>query len=102
MKKQRKNYSPQEKVAILKKHLLDSVSVSDLCDQYSVHPTMFYRWQKALFKGGAAAFQKESSRSVAKLKNQVGVLKEKLACNDSVLAEINEEYVRCKKSDGEL
>ena len=102
MKKQRKNHSPQEKVAILKKHLLHSVAVSDLCDQHGVHPTMFYRWQKALFEGGAAAFQKESSREVAKLKNQVGVLKEKLARKDSVLAEITEEYVRCKKNDGEL
>ncbi len=102
MKKQRKNYSPQEKVAILKRHLLDSVTVSDLCDEYGVHPTMFYRWQKALFEGGAAAFQKESSREVARLKSQIGALKEKLARKDSVLAEITEEYVRCKKKDGEL
>jgi transposase len=44
MKKQRKNYRPEEKAAILKKHLLDSVTISDLCDEYGIHPTMFYRW----------------------------------------------------------
>ncbi len=31
MKRQRKNYSANEKVAILKRHLVDKVSVSDLC-----------------------------------------------------------------------
>lgn len=101
MKRQRKNYSPEEKVAILKKHLLDSVTVSDLCDEYGVHPTMFYRWQKTFFEGGASAFEKESSREVARLKSQIDALKEKLARKDSVLAEITEAYVRCKKNDGE-
>jgi transposase len=101
MKKQRKNYSSEEIVAILKKHLLDSVTVSDLCDEYGVHPTMFYRWQKTFFEGGAAAFHKESSREVTRLKSQIDALKGKLARKDNVLAEITEAYVRCKKNDGE-
>lgn len=33
MKRQRKNYSPEEKVAILKRHLVEKVPVSDLCDE---------------------------------------------------------------------
>ena len=36
MKKKRKNYTPQEKVIILKKHLVDQIPVSDLCDQYNL------------------------------------------------------------------
>ena len=38
MLKKRNNYTPQEKVAILKRHLLEKVPVSDLCDQYGLHP----------------------------------------------------------------
>lgn len=34
MRKKRLNYSPQEKVAILKRHLVDRVAVSDVCDEY--------------------------------------------------------------------
>jgi transposase len=33
-KKKRKNYTSQEKVIILKRHLLEQVPVSDLCDKY--------------------------------------------------------------------
>ena len=42
MRKTRKFYSPQDKVAILRRHLVDDVPVSDLCDQHprarELHP----------------------------------------------------------------
>ena len=33
MKKQRKRYTPEEKVAILRRHLVEGVLISDLCDE---------------------------------------------------------------------
>ena len=33
MKKQRKHYTPEEKVAILRRHLLEHVPISELCDK---------------------------------------------------------------------
>jgi transposase len=55
VRKARKNYSPQEEVAILRRHLLDKVSVLRLCTQFQLQPTVFYRWLKQLFDNGAAA-----------------------------------------------
>ena len=46
MKKQRKHYSPGEKVAILRRHLLEHEPISKLCDELGLQPTVFYRWQK--------------------------------------------------------
>ena len=56
-KKQRKHYTPEEKVAILRRHLLEQVPISELCDKHGLQPTIFYRWQKEFFENGAAAFQ---------------------------------------------
>ena len=42
MRKSRKNYTPVEKVAVLRRHLIDRVSISDLCDEYQLSPTLFY------------------------------------------------------------
>ena len=56
MRKERKHYSGEEKVAILRRHLLDKVPVSDLCEETGLRPTVFYRWQKEFFENGAAAF----------------------------------------------
>jgi hypothetical protein len=33
MKKQRKHYTPEEKVAILRRHLLEQVPISELCEK---------------------------------------------------------------------
>ena len=46
MKKQRKHYAPEEKVAILRRHLLEKEPISKLCDELGLQPTVFYRWQK--------------------------------------------------------
>ena len=35
----RRHFSGPEKVKILKRHLLEKVPVSDLCDEYKLYPT---------------------------------------------------------------
>jgi transposase len=39
MKKQRKHYTPEEKVAILRRHLVEGVPISDLCDERGLQCT---------------------------------------------------------------
>ena len=39
---------------ILRRHLLEGESVSDVCDEYELNPNFFYRWQKRFFERGAA------------------------------------------------
>jgi transposase len=57
VKKPRKHYTGEEKVAILRRHLLEKEPISKLCDELDLQPTVFYRWQKEFFENGAAAFQ---------------------------------------------
>ena len=54
MKKQRKHYTPEGKVAILRRHVVEGVPISELCDQLGLQPTVFCRWQKEFFENGAA------------------------------------------------
>jgi transposase-like protein len=56
--RQRRHFSPQQKVAIVKEHLVDGVAISDLCDRHHLQPAQFYQWQKQLFENGAAAFER--------------------------------------------
>lgn len=102
MKRKRKNYSPDEKVAILKRHLVDKVAVSDLCDEYSLQPTVFYRWQKEFFENGASTFARETLRQKSKETDRIKVLEQKLQRKHEVLSELIEEHVKLKKSLGEI
>lgn len=99
MKKKRKNYTPQEKVVILKKHLVDQIPVSDLCDQYNLQPTVFYGWQKKFFENGAAAFAKNNSRKESR---RILELEKKLQNKNEVVSELMEAHIKLKKSLGEL
>ena len=62
MVKHRKHYTPEEKVSILRRYLVEKVPVSDLCQEQKLQPTVFYRCLKEFFENGAGAFQKESDR----------------------------------------
>jgi transposase-like protein len=44
MSKQRKHYSPEEKVSILRRHLVEKAPVSDRWNELKLQPTVFYRW----------------------------------------------------------
>lgn len=102
MKRKRKNYKPEEKVAIIKRHLIDKVPVSDLCDEHRLQPTVFYRWQKEFFENGATAFVKDTSRKKRKEQERLQALEEKLQRKNEVLSELMEEHVKLKKSLGEI
>jgi transposase len=56
MSKQRRHFPDTEKVAILKRHLIDKVPVSDLCDELDIYPNQFYDWLKKFFENGHLAF----------------------------------------------
>ena len=103
-KRVRRRFTAQQKVAILKEHLVEKVAVSEVCDKHGINPTAFYRWQKAFFENGPAAFESRRSAGDAKsrrLEERVEKLSAKLARKDEVIAELMEDHVRLKKSLGE-
>ena len=101
-KKKRRKFSPEEKVIILKKHLLENTPISDICDQYGLHPTVFYRWQKQLFENSQRAFEKEDISHIKRLEKKISILKDKLNKKNEVLSELMEEHVNLKKTLGEI
>ena len=102
MKKQRKHYTPEEKVAILRRHLVEAVPISDLCDELGLQPTVFYRWQKEFIENGAAAFQQRGRTNRQAEQERIAHMERKIQTKDEVLAELMAEHVALKKRVGEL
>ena len=102
MRKERKNYTAEEKVAILRRHLVEKEPISKLCDEQGLQPTVFYRWQKEFFENGAAAFQTKARANHLAEQERIDYLEKKIQRKDEVLAELMEEHVALKKSLGEL
>jgi len=102
MKKTRKYYTSEEKVVILRRHLIDRIPVSDVCEEQALKPTVFYRWQKQFFENGAAAFEKKTAPQQSAAKKKIATLEAKLTRKNEVLGELMEEHIQLKKNCGEL
>lgn len=102
MEKSRRQFSPHQKVAILRQHLIEQIPISELCEKHQIQPTLFYQWQRQFFENGAAAFERERprSQSLGKEQDKINRLEAKLKDRNEALAELMEEHVRLKKSLG--
>src|ERR1700675_3878164 len=90
--RERRHFSPQQKVTIVKAHLIDGVSISDLCDRHHIQPTQFYLWQKQLFENGGVAFERKTkSPGPSPQERKIEALQAKLATKNEVIAELMEE-----------
>jgi transposase-like protein len=103
----RRKFSTDQKAAILRRHLVDKVAVSDLCEEYKIQPSLFYLWQRQAMEHLSAAFETsgrarrpEEGRE-AELERENEALRAKLTKKDRVIAEISAEYVQLKNELGE-
>ncbi|MFM7073756.1 MAG: transposase, partial [Planctomycetota bacterium] len=53
----RRHFSAHEKVATVKRHLLERMPISAICEELKIAPNMFYRWQQALFENAHLSFE---------------------------------------------
>jgi len=111
MARVRRQHQAAQKAAALKKHHVDKVPVSDVCEELSLQPSVFYHWQRQLFENADRVLgnsksadnlrEKELEAKLAALEKRNAALEAKLARKDAVIAEITEEHVRVKKALGE-
>src|SRR6516165_6449053 len=102
MRKPRKSFTPAEKVAILRRHLIDRVPISDRCDKYQLSPTLFYTWQKLFFENGTLALQRRNGSPEQSHLRTIAALRDKLQRKNKVVAELMESHIQLKKELGEL
>lgn len=105
MARQRRTFTPEQKVALLRLHLLEKKPISDICQENNLSVNLFYLWQKQFFENGAAAFGNSGKRQQAcqdAKDRKIANLQEQLHQQHEVLAEVMKEYVQLKKEAGGL
>jgi len=100
-KTKRQYYTAEQKVSLLKRHLVEREEISAICEEMKLHPTVFYEWQKRFFEYGVNAFETADKGESKKLQDKVATLESRLQRKDSALAELIEEHITLKKSLGE-
>ncbi|HFE47048.1 MAG TPA: transposase [Nannocystis exedens] len=104
-KSKRRHRSAEEKARLLRRHLVDKVPVSTICEEEKLQPSVWYGWHREMLARLETTLASKPGKRNGRemdLERRVAKLEAKLARKDSVIAEISEEYVTLKKELGEL
>lgn len=99
-KKTRRNFSPEEKVKILREHLVDHMPVSEICDKHKLNVNVFYRWQSEFFQSGHKAFEKDKKVTVSQ-ERKIEKLENTISDRNNAIAELISDNLELKKNLGE-
>jgi transposase-like protein len=102
--KQRRHFEGPEKVAIVKRHLIDKVPISNLADELELQPTQIYDWIKKFFENGHLAFggDRKSKAAEDAKDRKIEQLEAKVTRKNEVMAELMEAHAELKKNLGEI
>ena len=99
----RKRYTAEEKIKILREAIEDGKSISSAAEQYGVHPNNIMNWRKQLFEGGVQIFQIKRADISSKAEDRkVASLESKIQQKDEVIADLAEELLALKKKNSGL
>ena len=88
----RRRFTGSEKTEAVKRHLVDKIAVSDLCEELGLQPTQFHQWQKQLFENGARAFDTAGKNGS---ETRIADLEAKLTRRNTIVAELLEGCLGC-------
>ena len=95
MRKQKRQFSAEFKVQVLREQMENQIPVGKICERYNIQPNLFYLWKKELFSGAIDTFTKKRKGKADSA--NVSRLEEKLKDKDSLISEIVEDNLKLKK-----
>lgn len=97
-KKKRRNFSPEEKFNIVKQVLSKAKTVSEIADEYGIHPNQYYRWHGEFFESALNGFKEKSQgRTISADNREKERMGSEIQRMKDVIAEVVSENIVLKK-----
>jgi len=105
-REKRRQFTADQKATILRRHFVDKVPVSDLCDEYKIQPSLFCIWQRQAFENLGSALEdrrtkRADSGASAAQRKAIEKLHGELQRKDAIIAFVSEEHLALKKRLGQ-
>jgi len=95
-----REFTPEQKIQILRRHLLDRVPAKELCEEYEVPPTEFARWKQQFFENAEAAFDQAQSREPSATERRAQAMEQKIQVIEKILSDLRDQLTLLKKETG--
>jgi transposase len=100
--KERRHWNSDEKIKLLRRHLIEKVPISTICDEARLAPSLFHCWQEQLFGNAALALEGRRQPERRQDQERIEKLEQTIRQKDEVLVELMAEHISLKKELGEL
>jgi transposase len=94
--KPRRQFPAETKLQILKEGRTTNYTISQVCDQYQISPTLFYQWERRADQAALTALQGQP-RGRKKLRPSEEALRVEVQRLREVIAELSSENLQLKK-----
>lgn len=100
--KKRRHFSPEEKFNIVKQVIGKAKTVTEISEEYGIHPNLYYRWQGEFFEAALNGFKEKSQgrTKAAEDREKIRMGSEIQRMKD-VIAEVVSENIALKKKNME-
>jgi len=95
-KKTRRQLPAETKLQILKEGRTTNLSISQVCEQYQISPTLFYQWEQTVERAALAALRGQP-RGRKKLRPNEEQLLAEVQRLREVIAELSAENLQLKR-----
>lgn len=101
-KRKRRHFSPEEKFNIVKQVLSKAKTVTEISEEYGIHPNLYYRWQGEFFEAALRGFnEKSQGRTKAAEDREKEKMGFEIQRMKDVIAEVVSENIALKKKNME-
>jgi transposase len=96
----RRKYSAEEKFGIVKQVVSKAKTVSEISDEYGIHPNQYYRWQGEFFESALSGFKEKSQGRTRNAEDREKErMREEITRMKDVIAEIASDNIELKKKN---
>ena len=100
---ERKRYTAEEKVKILREIQEEGKTVSQIAEEYGIHPNNIFNWRKQHLEMGIQGFKTTRKDISGKAKDRkIATLEDTIKHKDEVIAELAQELLELKKKNSGL
>ena len=95
----RKRYTAEEKIKILRELQENGKTISQVAEEYEIHPNCIFKWRKQHLEMGVQSFKTTRKDISSKAKDRkITALEDKIKHKDEIIAELAGELMELKKN----
>lgn len=89
-RKSRRHFTAEQKAELLRRHHLERVPISDLCNEQQLQPSLLYRWQQRLFAEAHKVLQEPGAGDTVlrNFKQQLNKAQQALLARDALIVRL--------------